>query len=123
MGNHCPECETPIGECKPRDVLKEQPRNRDDLDLSHIKKGDYKKKTSKEIDNSAISIGINFGESVMIEQPKKQTKAAAPASKQESQVSREEHNIKPLSIAAAIQSIELKKGVHYSGPTVDRHPH
>ena len=120
MGNHCPECETPIGECKPRDVLKEQPRNRDDLDLSHIKKGDYKKKTSKEIDNSAISIGINFGESVMIEQPKKQTKAAAPAS---SQVSRVEHNIKPLSIATAIQSIELKKGVHYSGPTVDRQPH
>lgn len=123
MGNHCPECETPSGDCRARDTLKEQPRNRDDLDLSHIKKGDYKKKTGKEIDNSSISIGINFGESVLIEQPKKQTKAAPPPLKEHSQVSRTEQNIKPLSIAAAIQSIELKKGVHYSGPTVDRQPH
>lgn len=107
-----------------RDVFKEQPKNRDDLDLSHIKKGEYKKKTSKEIDNSAISIGINFGESVMIEQPlKKQTKKSPPIIKEDPQASRTENNIKPLSIAAAIQSIELKKGVHYSGPTVDRQPH
>lgn len=44
MGNECPECETPSNDCKMRDVFKEQPRNRADLDLSEIKKGQYKRK-------------------------------------------------------------------------------
>lgn len=33
MGNECPACETPINACTVRDVLKEQNRQRDDLDL------------------------------------------------------------------------------------------
>jgi hypothetical protein len=47
MGNECPECETPAKDCKMRDIFKDEPRNRDDLDLSHIKKGEYRMKSRK----------------------------------------------------------------------------
>ena len=49
MGNECSECEPAVGECKMRDVFKEQPRNRADLDLSEIKKGEYKRKATVSI--------------------------------------------------------------------------
>lgn len=56
MGNECPECETPANQCKMRDVFKEQPRNRTDLDLSEIKKNEYKRKLRQnEIDQAESS--------------------------------------------------------------------
>ena len=47
MGNECSDCDNPANECVARDKLKEIPRNRTDLDLSEIKKGEYKKRVEK----------------------------------------------------------------------------
>jgi len=41
-----------------RDIFKEQPKNRDDLDLSHIKKGDYVRRPKNVEDESDMKMSI-----------------------------------------------------------------
>lgn len=47
-----------MDECKMRDIFKEQPKNRDDLDLSHIKKGDYVKRQKNIDEESDMKMSI-----------------------------------------------------------------